>query len=144
MKPDDVATFYSWVPFALSATALLAFGLWFLRPRAQRWELPPQRLRAVPWGGAEILGLFALCELFLPAVAVEVLRGSTFFDWFYGPTFSATLNEPADSLTRQVASIRVGVWARTVAFPFVIVTGPLLLFACRGARPYQLGLHTHR
>ena len=144
MKPEDISAFLFWLPFALATTALLGFGLWFFRPRAQRWLLPPQRLRAVPWGGAEILGLFALLELFWPAVAIELLQSVHFFGWFYGPTFPDLLKESADPNAQVIARVRVGIWAHTVALPFMAVTGPLLLALCSGTQLYQLGLHTHR
>ena len=99
---------------------------------------------AVPWGGAEILGLFALLELFWPAVAIELLQSVHFFGWFYGPTFPDLLKESADPNAQVIARVRVGIWVRTVALPFMAVTGPLLLALCSGTRLYQLGLHTHR
>src|SRR6188474_3107082 len=93
-----------------------------------RW-LGPQRQRAVSWTGADVVALFGLVDLFLPAFAVEAVRRSYLLLWVYG-LYSAA---------KGLDHIRVALWAGTLAFPIALLAVPLLL-VFRGTRPYQIGL----
>jgi membrane protease YdiL (CAAX protease family) len=119
----------AWLLLAVAGGAAVA-GVWFLVPGARRPLLPPQRLRAVPWQGAEI---WAALLLFLagPMFLDWLLERTGFFTWLYGPDF------PAAAGLRQL-------WIMAL-WPLLQV--PVLLAFFRlasGTRPYQLGLTRHR
>jgi membrane protease YdiL (CAAX protease family) len=134
MKAEDVAAILTWLPFAVISTALLGFGLWFFRPAVRRWELPPQRHRAVPWRGAEVFAVFAL-SVFVPALVQEALQAVHFFPWTYGPDFNAN---------KELIGPRQNIWVHTFGFPLTVASVLLVLFFVSGTRPYQIGIHTHR
>jgi membrane protease YdiL (CAAX protease family) len=83
------------------------------------WLLPPQRHRAVPWGGAEVFFVGSLALLFIPATVAALLAE-------LGWGSSARLAAPVFAAPLQVAAL-VG-----------------LTRLSSGALPYQLGLTAHR
>jgi membrane protease YdiL (CAAX protease family) len=119
---------------------VLAWAAWLLRP-ARSAVLPPQRRRAVPWGGMEVLLAFGISQLALPWLVVEALRVTRFFRWVYGPEFAQSLFygtiDPNDAS-------RISLWVKAFSLPLVLISVPALLWALSGARPYQLGLTAHR
>src|SRR5262249_15298828 len=84
--------------------------------------LPPQRCRAVPWSGYEILA----------AVLIMVLWPLLILQMLSAPGGA----HPADPLLTS--------WAILIAFPLEVATILALFWRASGTRPYQLGLTGHR
>ncbi|HKI32054.1 MAG TPA: CPBP family intramembrane glutamic endopeptidase [Gemmataceae bacterium] len=117
----------------VSLLVAVAWVYWLLRPTHSR-VLPPQRRRAVPWLGTQVLAL-AIAVLFLcPALAEGLLRGTPFLNWLYGPGF-------LDALERreEFASARYLVWVAVLAFPLRLVA-IIALVKLSQAHWYQVGL----
>src|SRR5438128_1727958 len=111
-----------------------------------RWPvlLPPQRHRAVPWGGYEVVLAFIAYQFFWQSFFLWLLTQVHFYGWLYGSDF--LLRDPAlpgQGLSPADQS-RQFFWACAFAFPFQLASIPLLLRRTSGARLYQLGLTTHR
>jgi len=128
----------AWLSLAVPG-AFLAVVLWAWWPPARRWLWPPQRRRAVPWQGTDVLLAIAV-HIFFPLMVLAVLINSGFFPWLYGtpapPTTPKTLTE---HLTEQQK-----LWVPALAL-FLQVPAVLVFFRLtRNVRPYQLGLTTHR
>jgi membrane protease YdiL (CAAX protease family) len=124
----------AWLLLAAGSFPLVAaLWFWFVRGRPL---LPPQRERAVPWGGFEVGLIVFLVFLLWPGIILEALNGVGFFAWIYGPGFEA----PADAAARELANVRRLLWVVAVAFPFQTATIPVVLHFTSGTRPYQLGL----
>jgi membrane protease YdiL (CAAX protease family) len=117
-----------------------AWAAWLLRP-ARSAVLPPQRRRAVPWGGLEVLLAFLISQFLWPTVVNDALRVSGFFRWLYGPEFGTSLIvgqvDPNDT-------IRINLWRSDFAMPLSVGSMVALLWALSRTRPYQLGLTAHR
>jgi membrane protease YdiL (CAAX protease family) len=52
--------------------------------------------------------------------------------------------ETALPMVRRLAILRLNLWAVVLAFPFQVITPPLILWRMHGAKPSQLGLTTRR
>ncbi len=91
-------------------------GVWLFFVRPPRRLFGPQRLRAVPWRGIDILAVIFLIHLFIRGVLYETLHP-----------------QPADAP-----------WIEVMALPLQVGVILLLLGAGSGTQPYQLGLTTHR
>jgi membrane protease YdiL (CAAX protease family) len=119
---------------------VVAWAGWLLRP-ARSAVLPPQRRRAVPWGGMEVLLAFLISQFLWPTVVNDALRVTGFFRWVYGPEFGNTLvfgvMDPNDA-------IRVNLWRSDFAMPLSVASMTALLWALSSTRPYQVGLTAHR
>src|SRR5258708_25931614 len=98
---------------------------------ARRWLVPPQRHRAVPWSGAEVIVGLLFVLLFWPAFADEMLTRMSFFTWLYGP------------VSDEFLAVRRKLWIGFLTFPVSVLAIPLLFRFSSGTRPYQLGLTTH-
>jgi membrane protease YdiL (CAAX protease family) len=116
----------------------------------------------VPWRGLDLVVLFLLYYFWL-ALAAQVLLQVGFFGWYYGPQAVAVAvgdkaarsraalrvvagpvaGQAAESLAQQLA-LRFSLWAAILAFPFAVVSVPLVLAWLRQATPVQLGLTTRR
>jgi membrane protease YdiL (CAAX protease family) len=133
--PDPWTTFEPLLPYLLVATAalpaLLVLG-WY-QYRQGEPLFPPQRQRAVPWGGAEVLGAFLIGQL-LPLVFWSIFEKTGLLDRLY-------VGEPP---SEEVSRLRRGLWSFVAAMPLQIVATLLLLRALSDSRPYQLGLTIHR
>jgi membrane protease YdiL (CAAX protease family) len=130
--------------FVLLACVLLALGAWYFRPGARRRLLPPQRRRAVPWSGFEVLfGLLLAIVQFWPFVLHEILTDLHFFAWLYGEDFVAALRS-TDPAVHQPAVTRQALWLNDLAFPLTALTIVVFFRAASDTRPYQLGLTCHR
>jgi membrane protease YdiL (CAAX protease family) len=104
-----------WLP-----VAVLGLAIWSFSPGFRRWLLPPQRHRAVPWSGFEVL------------VALLLVLGqlwTVLITWVYG---------------LKLAQMRPMLWVQNLAFPLTAGSIILLVRVLSGTRPYQLGLTTHR
>jgi membrane protease YdiL (CAAX protease family) len=123
-----------WLVLALAWTA------WLLRPASRSLALPPQRRRAVPWGGLEVLLAFLLGQ-FLPWLVADALHIIGFFGWVYGADFQADLTAGTIEANDK---LRVSLWARDLAMPLGVGSIAALLWTLSGSRPYQLGLTTGR
>ncbi len=134
MTPSDFAALWRWLPFAAGSLALAAMGIWFLRPGVARWELPPQRTRAVPWGGAELCGIFLLIVLQVWAAllsdGLRLVANALDNDSFVGDTPQSRL--------------RCQLWGGILALPLQLGSILLVVHLVSGTRLYQLGLHTSR
>lgn len=106
-------------------------------PRVRRWLVPPQRQRAVPWSGAEVVVALVFVLVVWPVTVSELLIRSGFYSWIYGPTFPATGGHPLDSIRRTL-------WVSTFAVPAQIATILLLFYRVSDTRLYQLGLTWRR
>lgn len=114
------------------ALAVPMLGLAYLLRSRKVSLLGPTRLRAVPWGGPEVLGAFVLSYL-ATWVFLDILHQHDLLSWVYGPQAKAGTDNP-----------RLGLWAVTAALPFQI--GGIVLLLHLGSRtlPYQVGLTTFR
>jgi membrane protease YdiL (CAAX protease family) len=104
---------YLWL--ALPAGLLLG-GIWLLIAQPPRRLFGPQRLRAVPWRGADILLIIFLTQFFIPAAVQSAL--------------------PRD--------YPVNPWNPVLSFPFQVAAILFVLMAGSGTRLFQLGLTAHR
>jgi membrane protease YdiL (CAAX protease family) len=116
---------------------LVAWAGWLLRP-ASSAVLPPQRRRAVPWGGLEVLLAFLVSQFLWPSVLSELLRVTQFFRWVYGPGFQA------EAQRAQGGVNPVNYWLGDLALPLNLISIPALFYLLSGTRPYQLGLTARR
>lgn len=133
--PEPWTTFEPLLPYLLVTTAVLPVLLvlgWY-QYRQGEPLFPPQRQRAVPWGGVEVLGAFLIGQL-LPLVFWSIFEKTGLLDWLY---FGERPSE-------EVSRLRRGLWAFVAAMPLQIVATVLLLRVLSDSRPYQLGLTDHR
>jgi membrane protease YdiL (CAAX protease family) len=136
--------------------SIAAAGLWIILRKDGRRLLPPQRHRAVPWGGLQVAAAVFLGYLF-PLIAVSLLlTKSGFFSWYYGPESSLASDEQgpgtvkksstestAADTDRKLALVRESLWAEAFAFPYQLVTILLLWLQGDITGLYQLGLSGH-
>ena len=127
------------VLFCMFAGGAAALWLW---PRDIIPFLPPQRLRAMPWGLRECL--FALFMIFIfPGIIILMLYQSGFFEWVYGPEFHKALGDPKAAGNQQATS-RANLWVIVIGLPFQVSAILWSFHTSSGTLPYQLGLTTHR
>src|SRR4051812_13687352 len=111
-----------------------------------RWSptrlLPPRRQRAVPWTGMEVVATCFLVLFFWPAVAAGVVTTTGLGERVYGADMMKALQQE-DAEAKQGRQ-RIGLLVTFLAFPFQVLSVPLLLGYVSGTRPYQLGLTAHR
>ncbi len=106
--------------------------------------MPPQRERAVPWSGREILAIVILCFVVWPMMSAELLKGSGFFNRYYGTGGVSAAASDDDSEEVSLARARRSIWIGALAFPFQIATILIILGRTSDTRHYQLGLTWHR
>jgi membrane protease YdiL (CAAX protease family) len=85
---------------------------------------PPQRRRAVPWSGVELLTVFLALLLWHSAAAW--LAGLVWPGW------------------RELPATRQALWASLLAWPPTVASAVLIPALASGTRPYQLGLTWHQ
>jgi membrane protease YdiL (CAAX protease family) len=85
----------------------------------------------VPWDVAEIIFLFIVVVFVLPWAAMEFLRATGFFSWYYP-------GEAAGAGDKQQ------LWPRALAFPFQVATILGVLALAHGTLPAALGLTRDR
>jgi membrane protease YdiL (CAAX protease family) len=122
--------------------AVLVLALWFALPGLRRWLLPPQRHRAVPWTGFELLFALLLARVW-PQILLGLLVHTGVFAWLYGPDFVAALRS-VDPDTLGPALERATPWLTDLSVVSVILSVVVVLRAGSDTRPYQLGLTLHR
>src|SRR4051812_6222337 len=105
------------------ASGLVCLWLWFGSPRSQRWRLPPQRQRLIPWSGLELI-LALLIYYFLPSLFSAALGASP---------------DPTGSINIQLVA-----WARILAAPLQLIGLIALVRLSCDAQLYQLGFTLHR
>jgi len=66
---------------AVSALPVLLLWRYLPQPRVL---LPRQRTRLVPWGGLDVGMVFFLCQLFWPAMLIEILMKTGLLGHLYG------------------------------------------------------------
>jgi membrane protease YdiL (CAAX protease family) len=120
---------------------LIAWAVWLLRPRSRSALLPPQRRRAVPWGGLEVLLAFLVTQFLWPTVLSDLLGAVGFFRRVYGPEFGTALVSGAMSPNDR---LRMTLWQSDLALPLTVTSLTALLWVLSGTRPYQLGLTANR
>lgn len=105
-------------------------------------RLPPPRRRAVPWTAAEMVAAVFLVQFFWPAFAATLVTTTGLGEWVYGREVMDAVfsQEPGADLARP----RVGLLITLLAFPFQVLTIPLVFGYVSRTRPYQLGLTGHR
>src|SRR5262249_28039250 len=115
----------AWLLIAL-VSGVLVVSLWLFLPSEKRRLWPPQRYRAVPWGGFEVcLALFAF--FYWPLLIGQALVMGRFFDRVYGPGTA-------------LSSVRLGLWVQLIAYPLIIGTILISFRLLKGTHLYQLGL----
>jgi membrane protease YdiL (CAAX protease family) len=90
----------------------------------------------------ELLVSLYLVLLFWPSAALGVLHWCGFDRWWYGIDLSAPAG--ADAGAVQQAMFRMKLWAGVLAFPFQVLTYPLVFRVISGVHLSQLGLTTRR
>src|SRR5262249_3050721 len=123
-------------------SGLLAFGLWLYHRRQPLF--PPQRYRAVPWNGLELILLLFLVFVAIRPLVQAILDRSGFFTWLYGAEIRMPDVAEGPGKADPLPLARVGIWSAAFATPLQILCIPVLLRVSSGTRPYQLGLTTHR
>jgi membrane protease YdiL (CAAX protease family) len=102
---------------------------------------PPDRSPTlVRWTAFDILLVVFLTSLWL-GLAVQVLRATGFYEWFYGPDL---VGRDGEAEASRLAQFRLNLWALALASPFQLATALLVPGALSGARPRDLGLTTRR
>jgi membrane protease YdiL (CAAX protease family) len=134
------------LPKIVEAYLILAAGtgvpivcLWLLYIRGHPlW--PRQRRHVAPWSGFEIALVIFFVFFFWPAVVNQLLSGTGFLNWLYGPQFG-TASRGTDQFALD--TIRLMPWTSLLAAPWQIATIILVPYLVSGTRPYQLGLNTY-
>jgi membrane protease YdiL (CAAX protease family) len=145
---DELRALYPSWPI-LAACCGLLFGIVRLyQVRHGQPLLPPQRWRAVPWTGLQVLFVSLVVLLFWPVYLDSVLSRVGFFEWVYGPGFPAgppgADATPVEQAAWDMARHQHGAWAAAVAWPLQVATIVVVLHWLSGARSFQFGLTTHR
>lgn len=132
-----------WLP--LLYLGWVALVLWLIGVAIPRYLLPPQRHRAVPWSGYEVVLALLGGLLFWPVVVRLLLDETSFLTHLYGPGFIQDLKaEPADSDRHVASEARIGIWSTALALPLQVLYILIIFFRESGTRPYHLGLTRHR
>jgi membrane protease YdiL (CAAX protease family) len=105
--------------------------------------LPPQRQRAVPWSGLEIIAVF-LVYIILQALVSQLVLDSGLVGRLYGPDVVERLNAKDDPDAARAAQNRVGLLANVLMFPLLVAAILGFLRLVSGTRLHQLGLTWHR
>lgn len=114
-NPNElIGLLWAWLCLTLAGGIVFGGG-WLLFVRPPRRLFGPQRLRAVPWRGVDIIAIILLSYIFIPYVVQSICQ----FKDPYQP------------------------YILVVALPFQ-VAAILLVTAGTGTRLYHLGLTTHR
>ncbi len=143
MSRELVGEVVAWAGLA-GVGGLVAIALYFAPPRlAGRW-LPPQRQRAVSWGGIELAILVFTIMVALPGLLLQALVAAGFFQAVYGPDFPVQSLSTPDEIKNALGDPRVSLWLATLATPFDAALIVLFLGMFRSTPGYQLGLTTHR
>jgi membrane protease YdiL (CAAX protease family) len=119
----------------------LAWAVWLLRPARPGGVLPPQRRRAVPWSGVEVLLALMLAQWLWPSFLAEGLRASGFLGWVYGPEFQAGF---AAGKLKGPDTTRLSLWLSDLTLPLSLLSIVGSFHLLSGTRPYQLGLTAAR
>lgn len=132
----------AWLCLSVVA-GLVVLAIRFTSHEHDRRLLPPSRLRAIPWGGLELLALFVLLDL-TNAIVHETLLQSGFLDKLYGPDFTAAAAKTATDAEQELRGTRIGIWSGLFTMP--IQAGLILVFlrGTRGLQAFQIGLSPHR
>jgi membrane protease YdiL (CAAX protease family) len=107
----------------------LPLGVWYFSPGEPRTLLGPQRQRAVPWTGPELLAVVFLMSIVWPALAGTILGATGLF----GIGQNGRPPAPEKALGFQF-------WAVMLSLPLQLLTAPLFFGLVSGTRLYQLGL----
>ena len=137
---NDFSVLDSWL-FTAMCAFLAVMALLYLWPGARRRLLPPQRVRATPWSGAEVLLALLLFRLFWPAVGLVIVEKTELLRWIYGDSLAPVAGDDA---SQKLTLLRQNFWAATLSFPFALASVLLLFRWLSGTRLYQLGLTTQR
>jgi membrane protease YdiL (CAAX protease family) len=125
--------YLTWIGMgAAGGVAVLAARL--SHPEYFKPLLPPQRERAVPWTGIELILIVVFCYLTLYGIVFLGLNGVGFFRWIYG--VSAT--------SKDAPLERMYPWAHAIAMPLELLFMAALLGMRGETAPYQLGLTPSR
>jgi membrane protease YdiL (CAAX protease family) len=116
-KQENLPELLAWLGLALLGS-VLAGGFWFVTWRRLPW-LPRQRTRATPWTGWDVFTVFVWVYIVLNSVIFRIVPPN---------------GEPKPELL---------LW-QIILFPIELGFIPLFLRLSSGARPYQMGLTTHR
>src|SRR5262249_18885610 len=103
----------------------------------------PQRCRAVPWIGLEVIAVF-LVYFLVPALVFQLLLETGVLKLLYGAAVVARLKAPDDSGAARAALSRVALLMGVLSFPLQVAAILGLLRRVSGTLPYQLGLTRHR
>src|SRR6266700_470894 len=136
----DLSVLDSWV-FTAMCAFLAVMGFLYLWPGVYRRLLPPQRVRATPWSGAEVLLALFLFRLFWSALGLAFVEKTDLLRWIYGDSFAP---DAGDSASQSLTLLRQSFWASTLTFPIALASVLLLFRWLSGTRVYQLGLTTQR
>src|SRR6266702_1821665 len=109
----DLSVLDSWL-FTAMCAFLALMGFLYLWPGGRRRLLPPQRVRATPWSGAEGLLALFLFLLFGPAVGFKIVEKTELLQWIYGDCLAP---DAGDGAGQKLTLLRQSRWASALAFP---------------------------
>lgn len=115
---------------------------WGFRAFLQGRLFPPQRERAVPWNGWQLLVLVILIQLFWPAATYWALHETGLLPVLSGVDGDVGMEE--QSAASSIHRARESLWAFAAMFPLQIATIVGLLAVTSRTRPADLGLTTER
>src|SRR5262249_9872604 len=118
-------------------------GIWLYMLWKHQHLFPPLRQWAVAWNGLDVLIIFFLVLILIPAFCEQLLDASGFYPWLYGPQWPPPGAKPLLEEAKQFVDRKV-LWRQVVAYPLDVIAILLILRGTRGLRLYQLGLHTGR
>jgi len=124
-------------------TWFLAVGL-LSQPRIRAWLFGPQRRRAVPWGGLEVLAIVLLTQFVWNSLVFDLLLKSHALEKVYGTGFTEEYFQNRHEEEPGLSAVRVSLWVAVSAFPLNLATLVLIPVLARRARLYQLGLTSDR
>jgi membrane protease YdiL (CAAX protease family) len=105
-----------------------------------------------PWTGRDIAFALFFIYGFWGALSFQVLQSTGLAERLYGPEVTAlthprdTQADPAknDDQALRLLKIRLSLWSTALAFPFQVMTIPVVFYALSGVRPGRIGLTRRR
>ncbi|MFL5242153.1 MAG: CPBP family intramembrane glutamic endopeptidase [Gemmataceae bacterium] len=114
------------------------------QPPIRAWLFGPQRKRAVPWGGLEVLAVVFLTQFVWNGLVFDLLVQSQALDQVYGAGFTEEYSKNRHVEEPGLSTVRVSLWVGALGFPINLATVVLIPVLARRARFYQFGITQER
>jgi len=146
LSRDKLIAFFVWFSLGVVVWATAYLIRWVYRAWRQGLLFPPQRFRAVPYGGPEVLLVLFLVFIAWPAAGYWAMGRAGLIHRPDGEPAASRAGEferkTADKGDKTPPQSLL--WMTALLFPFQVATVLVVLRALSGTRPYQLGLTLDR